>query len=336
MLLKDYRVSLKNALLDLAWSQWITLGVAGHAKEYTACVIDIEALILFTTFIGQYDQRLFDSMQDWLQKNGRFVNIQRLTNLQKNNEFKKKDILAYIAGNLVSFESKIKWEKLAQNQKNGTDTRQLFRDSSVINGQATDQTALQYGFIRNPYKYSGKQNSFYTRNPAALQLKLRGFFGVNSRAEVMLQLLSHDYCKNQEIAQGSGFSWRSIQDILFEMTFSGVVSATESRKSRLYRLTEIDHWKKLLGFPSVYAIKFPRWCNIFFSLEKIYYALENPKLDLVSELSVKGIVEQTFQHIGTNLLECGIHHLQDISSNNYLDIPNRIDAMIMQVWNQIK
>lgn len=330
MSLKNYRNELKNALLDLAWSQWTALGVAGHAKEYTANVIDVEALVLFTLFIGQHDQRLFDSMQDWLQKNGRFVNMQRLANLHKKNGCKNTNILSYLAANLATFENRLKWNKLTKSTTDITEVKPLFKDIPSIDKQAKDTIALQYGLERNPYKFAGKQTAFNAQNTATLQLKLRGFFGVNSRAEVMLILLCNDYCKNQDIAGSTGFSWRSIQDILFEMTYSGIVSATQSKKSRLYHLSNVEKWNSIFEISEDYQTKFPVWSDIFFSLEQLYETLENPKLDNVSALSVMGVVDKVFQQIGTSFLQCGISYLRDASSSTYLNIPNMINAVIME------
>ena len=330
MSLKDYRNELKNALLDLAWAQWTALGVAGHTKEYSASVIDIEALILFTLFIGQHDQRLFDSSQDWLQKNGRFVNMQRLTNLHKKNKCKNANILSYMAANLTTFENKLKWDKLAKNTIEVAEAKPLFKGIPIINGQAKDEIAIQHGLVRNPYKFAGKQTTFNKNNTATLQLKLRGYLGVNSRAEVMLILLCKDYCKNQDIASSTGFSWRSIQDILFEMVYSGIVSATLSKKNRLYHLSNVKEWNSIFEISETSPVKFPNWNNIFFSLEQLYEALENPKLDKVSALSVVGEVDKVFQQIGAAFLQCGISCLREASTNNYLNIPSMINTMIME------
>lgn len=330
MSLKDYRNELKNALLDLAWSQWTALGVAGHTKEYSAQVIDLESLILFTLFIGQYDQRLFDSMLDWLQNNGRFVNTQRLISLHKKNEQKNANILSYVAANLTAFESRLKWHKLAKRPSSTAETKPLFKDIPSISKQARDEIALQYGLERNPYKFLGKQTAFNKSNIATLQLKLRGFFGVNSRAEVILILLSKDYCKNQDIANSTGFSWKSIQDILFEMTYSGIVSATQSKKSRLYHLSNIEKWNSIFGISEINHLKFPTWSDIFFSLEQLYETLENPKLDKVSALSVMGVVEKVFQQIGSVFLQCGIGSLREANTTNYLNIPSMINTMIIE------
>jgi len=322
MSLKDYRIKLRNSLLNLAWSQWSALGVAGHAKNFSQYVIDVEALILFTIFIGRYDERLFDSMQDWLQANGRFVNTQRLCSLTKKNGFLYQKELAYVAANLNSFENKSKWGKIAGSVK--FDSREkaepLFKDIPLLMKQKKDPLALLYGLERNPYKCAGK-NAEFEEGAASLMLKLRGLFGVNSRVEIMLLLLSEDYCKNQDLARRSGYSWRSVQDVLFEMKFGGIIQATVSRKNRVYSVPDKECWRRVLNLSDGELIQFPQWNKALFSLELLYETLENPMLDKVSNLSVQGVVGKCFDKIGTDFLECGIEKLQTASAGNWLELP---------------
>lgn len=329
MSLKDYRNRLRNSLLDLAWGEWTALGVAGHSKATSAYVIDVEALILFTVFIGRYDERLFDSMQDWLQGNGRFVNTQRLGALAKRNGFPYQKELAYVAANLNSFENKSKWKRIADSIKisDGEKAEPLFKDIPLTTRQKNDPIALKYGLKRNRYEAAGKIAG-YTDGTASLMLKLRGLFGVNSRVEAMLLLLSEHCCKNQEIASRSGYSWRSVQDILFEMKFGGIVQTTVSKKFRVYSLQNKEHWLEVLGFAADSTIRFPKWDKFFPSLELLYEVLENPLLDKVSDLSIRGVVNACFDKIGTGFLECGIDGLQNISADKWQKLPETITSFV--------
>lgn len=328
MSLKNYRKELRDSLLDLAWVQWSALGVAGHVTRFSSYVVDVEALVLFTIFIGRYDERLFDSMQDWLQTNGRFVNTQRLKVLAKKNGFRYQRELAYVAANQNAFENKSKWKNIADSVKitSGDSVEPLFKDIPLLGKQLKDPLALKFGLERNIYKYAGK-NAKFDDGLASLMLRLRGLFGVNSRVEIMLLLLSNDFCKNQDLAKRSGYSWRSVQDILFEMTFGDIVQATASKKNRVYSLPNKNHWLKALGFQDDEPIRFPQWDKALFSLELIYETLENPLLDKLSDMSVQGAVNQSFKKIGTSFLECNIRELQTVSSNSWLKIPELISRI---------
>jgi len=50
--------TLDSQLLDLAWSLWTELGVAGHQRKHRQCVILPEELILLTAAIAEEDPRL--------------------------------------------------------------------------------------------------------------------------------------------------------------------------------------------------------------------------------------------------------------------------------------
>jgi len=328
MSLKNYRKELRDSLLDLAWVQWSALGVAGHVTRFSSYVVDVEALVLFTIFIGRYDERLFDSMQDWLQTNGRFVNTQRLKVLAKKNGFRYQRELAYVAANQNAFENKSKWKNIADSVKitSGDSVEPLFKDIPLLGKQLKDPLALKFGLERNIYKYAGK-NAKFDDGLASLMLRLRGLFGVNSRVEIMLLLLSNDFCKIQDLAKRSGYSWRSVQDILFEMTFGDIVQATASKKNRVYSLPNKNHWLKALGFQDDEPIRFPQWDKALFSLELIYETLENPLLDKLSDMSVQGAVNQSFKKIGTSFLECNIRELQTVSSNSWLEIPEMMSRI---------
>jgi len=58
LLLREFRESFLDKLLDLLWRQWTALGVSGHAEGDTPWVIDPEALLLATCTFGRFEPRL--------------------------------------------------------------------------------------------------------------------------------------------------------------------------------------------------------------------------------------------------------------------------------------
>lgn len=91
--LKQFRDSYLETLLRFLWREWTVLGVAGQDKAALGHVVDPETLLLFTCCLGRYDQRLFDEVLDWLVRNGRFINIQRLKNILRQETFQGGDVL---------------------------------------------------------------------------------------------------------------------------------------------------------------------------------------------------------------------------------------------------
>ena len=70
-------------LVDLAWSLWTELGVAGIMRRHQHCLIDLEELILLTAMLVEVDPRLRDEALDWCTSNHHFVSISRLRTLIK-------------------------------------------------------------------------------------------------------------------------------------------------------------------------------------------------------------------------------------------------------------
>jgi len=112
--LKQFRYQYRETLLSFLWREWTALGVAGASTTPPRHVSDPEALLLFTCTLGRHDQRLFDEVMDWLLKNGRFINIQRLRNILANEDFRGGPILSAVADWLTTQGASNKWKLLAK------------------------------------------------------------------------------------------------------------------------------------------------------------------------------------------------------------------------------
>jgi hypothetical protein len=67
MLLTDFTDRFLEALLDLIWAQWSSVGAAGlSGLEGRGLMVDPEVLLLFSATMARHDQRLSDEMPDWL------------------------------------------------------------------------------------------------------------------------------------------------------------------------------------------------------------------------------------------------------------------------------
>ncbi|MBL7645600.1 MAG: hypothetical protein JNK74_05350 [Candidatus Hydrogenedentes bacterium] len=112
--LKQFRDQYRETLLNFLWREWTALGVAGTDATPPRHVSDPEALLLFTCTLGRHDQRLFDEVMDWLLKNGRFINIQRLRNILAKEDFRGGPVLSAIADWLTTQGASSKWKLLAK------------------------------------------------------------------------------------------------------------------------------------------------------------------------------------------------------------------------------
>jgi hypothetical protein len=74
---------LDQLLLDLAWSLWTELGVAGVKRKHQKCLITPEELILLTVALAKVDPRLRDESLDWCSQYHRFISMSRLNSMMK-------------------------------------------------------------------------------------------------------------------------------------------------------------------------------------------------------------------------------------------------------------
>ncbi|MBN2609675.1 MAG: hypothetical protein JXA64_11220, partial [Candidatus Fermentibacteraceae bacterium] len=210
MSLIDCRLEILDKLLDLAWSQWTTMGVSGNSPAVGNRVLDPEALVLFTCETGRYDPRIFDSMLEWLEVNQRFVNVQRLRTLSGREGLSGGNLLAAMAHLFMKTSNRSKWERMSGSPRGDRDYREplfLLKDGRPHPQPVRSDDAFgQAGYLRGSYVKRGAAGRFSAECPANLILKLRALFGVGSRCEIIAWLLTHDEGNPTEIAALTGYS----------------------------------------------------------------------------------------------------------------------------------
>lgn len=247
---------LRESLLKLLWRQWSALGVSGHGPAGGRTMIDPEALILVSTIFARYDARLFDEMFDWLRANGTWINILRLTRLQKDHLLGDESILAALADHLTEDSAHLKWKVLTKVAASTSDPRPLFPHLAVLN--RTDEKFRQRGWLRPPVENRGLSQPPRPNQPATFILKLRALFGRQARAEVLAWLLTHEAGHPAQIARETGYFRGSVQNVLNELELSGHVQATRQGREKLFT-TRREQWRFLLTWNLDGTGPFPEW-----------------------------------------------------------------------------
>ena len=289
---QEYKKQVFEAIQDLLWKQWTALGVPGHiATSKSSTVLDPEALLVFSAAFARYDQRLYDLILDWLQVHSSQINIQRLKALYAKSEWKDSASLGYISA-VAAKTNPTRWKKSAVDflPDNATSPVALFLDE---NGEPEryiprqDEQALKYGFRRNVRIDTQEVSASLPKTTSTLLLRMRGFLGISARAETLLVLLTSPQCKVQDIVDRSGFTWKSIQDVLCELTSGGFVSSVNGvSRGKLYYLPEPDNIRKLFGVRQ--GSIFPNWLCIYDAIGLLWQTVSNPGLNKVSK--------ETFSH----------------------------------------
>lgn len=270
--LPDSSEALRRSIVDLLWRQWSALGVAGHAVQGGNVAVDPEALLLFSTVFARHDARLFDEIADWLRQNGGWINLLRMTRLQREHELGDVTVLGGLAEHLARSSSHAKWKVLAKTPPQGAPPASLFPHLPTP-GRA-DEIFRRRGWLRTPLELRGLSKTPRPNHPASFLLKLRALFGMQSRAEVLAWLLAHESGHPAQIARETGYFRGSVQNVLNELELSGHVYATRDGREKRF-IAPREHWRFLLTWSPNGTAEFPQWAPwaVLFALIRRFHDL---------------------------------------------------------------
>jgi hypothetical protein len=251
----------QEQMFDFLWRQWSTLGIAGIIESKDNRIIDPEALLLFSLSACRYESRLFDEIIDWLFRNGQFINVQRLQQIQRKCDFHCGPQLSAIA-ELLAAKSRyrLKWSGLAKKYYQEHKEPLFFDKEGNALPCPTDKNAnpefLSHGLKRGQINLRGYSQSSDLQRSACLLFRLRALLGISARAEILCLLASIKEIHPSEAARLTAYYQKTIQTTLVEMAQSGVILTRASNKEKYYRLKSgiLDALLKPQG-------KSPRWLN---------------------------------------------------------------------------
>lgn len=206
-----FKKSLQEGFLVLLWRQWRTLGIAAYSPE-TKQLIDLEALILATAIAAEQDRRLWAVAIRWLACFQDCVNQARLKRMSA--VFLKPD--EYMKQPLIK-------KKIWQEVKS-------LLSPALSSNKATTNTSRADRMLTPPL----------LKKPPLLQLYLRGIFGVNARAELILFLLVNGEGNSNQIARETFYDQKNIYVILERWAESGFVTKEIRGKQNQYSLDRGD------------------------------------------------------------------------------------------------
>lgn len=260
-LLKKFRADLTRAVLDVIWEAWSQVGVMGHGQPVTGRIVDPEPLLLLTWECARQDSRVFDEVLDWLVRNGRWVNVVRLTTLLNEDQTCAPSLAGAVAAFMMQLDKGPKWRTLAGRYRPGTKQplAPLFQRQGkplVPVGEARDEIFARYGWARSPVFLRGQSQPMPAWTPTSLILKCRAFFGVNIRADVFAWLVAHGHGTASGLARELGYSQRRVQDTLMEMQLAELFQTRFDGNRKEYSLDVNKGWQLLFEATAERAIWF--------------------------------------------------------------------------------
>lgn len=305
--LRAFRSEYLALLLDFLWRQWSALGVAGQVHTNEDWVIDPEALLLLTCTMGRHDPRLFDEMLDWLQTNGRLINVMRLKRILRVEKFSGDRILSAVAAVLAKGTETPKWKQLATISPTSTGKETLFfsEDGQPIPVLGEPETIFaRYGLDRGPLRLRGHSQGFRPSQTASLILQLRALLGISVRCEIVFYLLTHDAAHPAQIAREGYYFERAVQGTLLDMSRSGVIQVRSAKREKRYWIKPAE-WLRLLNRADQPAPRWVTWPPFFSALEQIWLRLNDPKLNDLESLLQASEVRQLMTTIRPALERAG-------------------------------
>jgi hypothetical protein len=244
---------LDQSLLDLAWSLWTELGVAGVKRKHQNFLIGLEELILLTVALKNLDPRLRDESLDWCSEYHHFVSISRLKTLMKGIGSSLNEPFSSYSATLNSI-SRADWP--------------LFEPSPP------------FDFIR-----SRKSVLRPLESPALLNIRARSIFGTGARADIITFFFTHSKTdfSAADVAE-IGYTKRNVAEILEGFTLSGLLDKFLLRNQLRYRLNNDEQLIKFLEPIPSYA---PSWQLILEVLFPIRNAIKRSEKSSESTQLVK-------------------------------------------------
>lgn len=217
--------ALRDALLELCWSQWASLGVSAAPAGASLRVVDLEALILLTFEVGRDDPRLFDEALGWLHDNAARLNTNRLRTLATDELDRR---LTDAALHWLAAQGRgARRARLGQttNHTTAANDIELFPGDRPAPDHL-DPSFAAHGIVRRLARPSGKIAPPDLLAPACLALRLRAVLGLGVKAELVRALLTIDapWSDLGVLEASVAYTARSTRDGLAELVRAGVVA----------------------------------------------------------------------------------------------------------------
>jgi hypothetical protein len=317
MLQKDFRNLFLDNILNFLWRQWSALGVLGEARIEDPWVIDPEPMLLFTLEMGRYEPRLFDEILDWLVVNGTWIDLQRLRGILRGKDKTIIKLTGAVAKFLVQESDERKWRNIANFCKpqiqESLDSRELLffsKDGKRYPPSAEpDSSFLSCGFNRPQLTVRRLTREVPITSQRTIRFLLRALFGVGSRAECLVYLLTNDGGHPSEVARAIGLSVRGTQDTLIDLSRSGLILTRVKGKRKIEYWLSHERWWEFLSRGSITEFKKPiwlDWISLFSALSNVWNALNEMREEGISDYLRSSRIRDSMETIGSEFLKSGL------------------------------
>ena len=270
----DFKEELEQKVLDLVWGQWSAIRVYSSFPMMSEYLIDPEALLCATSYIGRLDSRLFDECMDWVSLNYRWIRIDRVKTIIKEYPSSCRMVLGALLDYVSRMTKSDKFSsivKIREEDVSGSEPEPLFwKEGNLIqSSKLPDPVFKEWGLLRNEPNMKNMSSPPDYENPTNLLFKLRGLFGVSARAEVVAFLLMNGGGNSHEISRFSALNQRTVYLILEDLAASGFAYKVKYGKENVFSISEED-WTALLRLNSR-----PAYVSFFLAYKAFLFVLDD-------------------------------------------------------------
>jgi hypothetical protein len=319
MLPIEFREALLERMLAFLWRQWSALGVLGESDAEDDWVIDPEPLLVFSLEIGRYEPRLFDEILAWLLVNGQWLDMARLKRILEKQDRKTVQVVGSAFQYVLSKGNKRKWQNITQScagmykKQSTTDSIEpLFKERSgkphpLAIGDKVEPDFLLFSINRPRINMQKEAKEVPVNASANLRFLLRSIFGIGAKSESILYLLTHEGARPREIADAVGLFWLGIQQILLELSRSGLV-LTRSRGRKVEYWLSHRKWWDFLASLNIEETPPPKWLNwtaIFSALSVAWRAVDEMAFGKESDYMKSSRLQDSLEIIAQEFSRAG-------------------------------
>jgi hypothetical protein len=314
---KNFRDLFLENILNFLWRQWSALGVLGEARTKDPWALDPEPMLLFTLEMGRYEPRLFDEVMDWLVVNGKWIDIQRLRGILREKEAITRNLVGAAAEFLTKEADERKWKNLSrfcQSRASNSSSKAepLFYEKTgkpYPISKEPDPTFLASGFNRPQLSVRRMTRKVPVTSHNTLRFLLRALFGLGSRAECLVYLLTHDGGHPSEVAKAIGLSVRGTQDALIELAGSGLILTRIKGKRKIEYWLSHERWWEFLSRGSIEKIEKPVWIDwiaLYSALFTVWTAMNEISKDEISDYMRSSRLRDALELVGNEFSRSGL------------------------------
>jgi hypothetical protein len=271
-------------------------------------VVDPEALIVATSAFGRRDARLFDEAMDWLSVNEKVLKPWRLKRIARAFGPEVQQTL----GAVLEYVSQVKEEDLFSGvRKEARDSLEQARGKgawkqdtkeelfylergSYSNKKSSDPVFRSWGLLRGTPRIRGHSGRPDLENPANIMIRLRGYYGTGTRADVMTYLITAGGGSSNEIASRLKYNQKGVYNALEAMSETGLVHKYGGAK-RAHYWVDAPEMARTLSLEDELPMFFV-WGDIFDALYSVVTDCEQHQDDYSDEyLSAERMMNLTVE-----------------------------------------